>query len=302
MREEDICRVRPDSEELYRFPASVRSGEVELALDYLFSPATRRTGSRCASPAICWPTSTRGCSSGWCPDCCPRSCSCCCAGCPSRFAGDWCPAGRGGPDHGQPPRPGLALPGTGTGDPARLPGERAPRWQADSLPPHPAHALSARRRTGRTARPRPLLQRPAAGPGSSGRGTETGSAPEPRPCRRTGDRCGGSRHHRTTPGGGRRGQPPPGLLFATLREDEIHNRVLLLRTARSPAARQNRLGLLLHGRLRSNEVGAVRKLCRAAVTSHSASWLSRAPGRPRNCAAGCRPFSLTRCLPPARAS
>ena len=67
-----------------------------------------------------------------------------------------------------------------------------------------------------------------------------------------------------------------GLLFAALRVDEIHNRVLLHYLDSEVASRrQNRLGLqFLHGRLCSNEVGAVRKLCRAAVTSHSASWLS----------------------------
>jgi len=44
MSEEDICLAVPDAEELYRFPASIRSGEFELELSYLFAPGDPADG------------------------------------------------------------------------------------------------------------------------------------------------------------------------------------------------------------------------------------------------------------------
>ncbi|MGI6655577.1 MAG: ATP-dependent RNA helicase HrpA [Desulfobulbus sp.] len=44
MSEEDICLARPDSDELYRFPLSLRAGEIELTLDYLFAPGDPADG------------------------------------------------------------------------------------------------------------------------------------------------------------------------------------------------------------------------------------------------------------------
>jgi ATP-dependent helicase HrpA len=44
MREEDICLAVPDAEELYRFPATIRCGEFELALSYLFAPGDPADG------------------------------------------------------------------------------------------------------------------------------------------------------------------------------------------------------------------------------------------------------------------
>ncbi len=44
MSEEDICLAVPDAEELYRFPASLRSGEFEIELSYLFAPGDPADG------------------------------------------------------------------------------------------------------------------------------------------------------------------------------------------------------------------------------------------------------------------
>ena len=44
MQEEDICLAVPDAEEMYRFPASIRCGEFELELSYLFSPGAPDDG------------------------------------------------------------------------------------------------------------------------------------------------------------------------------------------------------------------------------------------------------------------
>ncbi len=44
MSEEDICLAVPDSEELYRFPATIRAGEFFLELSYLFAPGEAGDG------------------------------------------------------------------------------------------------------------------------------------------------------------------------------------------------------------------------------------------------------------------
>ncbi|MDD2464738.1 MAG: ATP-dependent RNA helicase HrpA [Desulfobulbus sp.] len=44
MSEEDICLAVPDAEELYRFPAAIRSSEFELELSYLFAPGNPADG------------------------------------------------------------------------------------------------------------------------------------------------------------------------------------------------------------------------------------------------------------------
>lgn len=44
MTEADICQTLPDSKELYRFPPTLRSGELELDLSYLFEPGNEADG------------------------------------------------------------------------------------------------------------------------------------------------------------------------------------------------------------------------------------------------------------------
>lgn len=44
MSEEDICLAVPDAEELYRFPATLRAGEFTLELSYLFAPGDPADG------------------------------------------------------------------------------------------------------------------------------------------------------------------------------------------------------------------------------------------------------------------
>jgi ATP-dependent helicase HrpA len=44
MTAEDICLQAPDDDELYRFPASLRSGSLELSLSYRFEPGSEEDG------------------------------------------------------------------------------------------------------------------------------------------------------------------------------------------------------------------------------------------------------------------
>ena len=44
MREQDICLTVPESEESYRFPRTIRSGDIELELHYRFAPGDRADG------------------------------------------------------------------------------------------------------------------------------------------------------------------------------------------------------------------------------------------------------------------
>jgi ATP-dependent helicase HrpA len=44
MREQDICREMPDSDELYRYPGTLHAGGFELPLEYNFKPGTSKDG------------------------------------------------------------------------------------------------------------------------------------------------------------------------------------------------------------------------------------------------------------------
>ncbi len=44
MQEDDLCRARPDADELYRFPSTLRTGSLTLGLSYLFEPGHEADG------------------------------------------------------------------------------------------------------------------------------------------------------------------------------------------------------------------------------------------------------------------
>ena len=278
MRAEDICRVTPDSEELYRFPATVRSGELELELSYLFSPGDEADGVTVRIPhhllAYCNPQVFE-----WLvPGLLPEKLLLLLRRLPKLVRRRLVPL----PDAVDRILDSLSL---GEGSlyqelervilRAFQVNVRREDWQADNLPLHLrmrfllvdeqgaplAHGRSfndlLRSRQQQTDGPRTQAAAPAL-PAEREIGVDDLDTIEPRLVVAGAD--------------GR----ASGLLFAALRVDEIHNRVLLHYLASEAASRRlNRLGLqFLHGRLCTQEMSAVRKLCRAAVTSHSASWLS----------------------------
>ena len=55
MTEEDICRAAPESDELYRFPDSLQTGQGELALHYRFQPGHDEDGVTVDIPAQYYP-------------------------------------------------------------------------------------------------------------------------------------------------------------------------------------------------------------------------------------------------------
>lgn len=55
MREEDICLNRPDSDELYRFPKTLRTDQGELRLHYSFQPGKEEDGVTVDIPVSCCP-------------------------------------------------------------------------------------------------------------------------------------------------------------------------------------------------------------------------------------------------------
>ncbi len=278
MREEDICRVRPDSEELYRFPASVRSGEVELALDYLFSPGDEADGVTVRIPRHLLAHVNPRVFEWLVPGLLPEKLLLLLRRLPKQVRRRLVPL----PDAVDRIMDSLVL---GQGSlyqelervilRAFQVSVRREDWQADSLPPHlRMRFLLVDEQGASLAHGRSFndLLRGQQRPGHGDR-QRTGTAALP-PEREIGvDDLDTIEPRLVVAGADGRAS---GLLFATLRVDEIHNRVLLHYLDSEVASRrQNRLGLqFLHGRLCSNEVGAVRKLCRAAVTSHSASWLS----------------------------
>ncbi len=209
------------------------------------------------------------------------------------------PAGRGGPDYGRHgPRPGLALPGTGTGDLRAFQVSVRRGGGRTASPAHLRMRFLLVDEQGRTARPRPLLQRPAAGPGRTGAGDRQRTGTAALPPGQVGVEDLDLEPRLVVAGADSRRR----AVVRGLRVDEIHNRVLVLHgRLRSPAARQNRLGLRF-----STAGSAARRWARCASSAVRPATATRprlstgavchGTAQP---AAGLSPRPV---LPPARAS
>jgi ATP-dependent helicase HrpA len=278
MCEADICLSAPDSEELYRFPTSVHSGELELELSYLFSPGDQADGVTVRIPRHLLTHCNPRVFEWLVPGLLPEKLLLLLRRLPKQLRRRLVPM----PDAVDRIMDSLSL---GEGSlyqelersilRAWQVTVRREDWQADSLPPHLRmrfllvddqgaalthsrsfndllHTQQQQQTTSQTQAPAPAL------PAEREVWVDDLDTIEPRLM------IAGADGRATR------------LLFAALRVDETQNRVLLTYLDSEVASqRLNRLGLqFLHGHACPSEVNTIRKLCRAAVTSHSASWLS----------------------------
>ncbi|WP_310600264.1 ATP-dependent RNA helicase HrpA [Desulfobulbus sp.] len=277
MAEEDICLAVPDAEELYRFPATLRAGEFELELSYLFAPGDDADGVTVRLPRQLLPHLNPQVFEWLVPGLLPEKLLLLCRRLPKQIRRRLVPL----PDAVDRIMDGLSLYKGSLYQELervilRIHQTTVPRgdWQADTLPPHlrmrflviddQGNALTTGRsfaglhealRT-ETVR-RDSAATPALPPAREITQDDLDSFP---------------RKLALADPDGR----TAGLVFAALFPDLQHQTVSLrYLDDESQAKRQNRLGMhALYARHFAKEITALRKLCKEAVSNHSASWLS----------------------------
>jgi len=278
MSEEDICRMVPDSEELYRFPATLRAGEFELELSYLFAPGDEADGVTVRIPRDLLGHLNPQVFEWLVPGLLPDKLLLLCKRLPKQLRRRLVPL----PDAVDRIMDGLTLYKGSLYQEL----ERAilrsyqvtvPRgdWQADTLPPHlRMRFLLVDEQGAPLATSRAFNDLLAAGQTVGGSNKVPGSPSALPPVREISadDLDAIDRKVPLCDPGGR----VIGLSFAALQVDELRNIVRLhYIDSETEARRLNQLGLHhLYGRHFAKEMAAVRKLCKGSLTSHSASWLS----------------------------
>ena len=277
MREEDICLAVPDSEELYRFPATIRAGEFELELSYLFAPGDPADGVTVRLPRKLLSHLNPQVFEWLVPGLLPEKLLLLCKRLPKPLRRRLVPL----PDAIDRVMDGLSLYKGSLYQEM----ERAllrfyqvavPRsdWQADTLPPHlrmrfllvDEHGaiLASSRSFGE------LLQHEET-VGSRKALSAHRSLPPVREISKD-DLDSIERRLPLIDHNGR----VMGLFFPALKIDELRNTVQLHYVdSEAQSRRQNRLGLQwLYGQAFPKEIGAIRKLCKASLAGLSASWLT----------------------------
>ncbi len=277
MSEEDICLSVPDSEELYRFPTTLRSGDIELELSYLFHPGDEADGVTACIPRHLLPHINPQVFEWLVPGLLPEKLLLLCKRLPKQLRRRLVPL----PDAVDRIMDGLSLYKGSLYQEIERAILRAYQvavqrtdWQADTLPPH--------------LKMRFLLVDEASAPVTSSRSFSDLLPYQGDPLLKT-----ANSHHLVLPQekeitakdldtitkqlpltdpNGR----VIGLYFPALKIDELHNTVQVHFIDDEEQSRQhNRLGLqFLYGQTCSKEIGAIRKLCKATITGHSASWLT----------------------------
>jgi len=277
MREEDICLAVPDSEESYRFPRTIRTGDIELELSYLFAPGDESDGVTVRishhllahiNPLVFeWLV----------PGLLPEKLLLLCKRLPKHLRRRLVPL----PDAVDRILDGLSLyKGSLYQELERviLRAYQAPvqrtDWQADALPPHLRMRFllvdeqgtvlhSSRSFADLLRHEKPLVN----GPSAAGRFT----LPPVRDITAQDLDTIEKKIPRTDAGG-----RLTGLFFPALKVDPLRNTVHLhYIDSEVESRRLNRLGLQhLYSLAFAGETGAISKLCKAALTGHSASWLS----------------------------
>ena len=277
MSSEDICLAVPDSEELYRFPATIRTGEIELELSYLFAPGDAADGVTVCIPRHLLSHINPQVFEWLVPGLLPDKLLLLCKRLPKPLRRRLVPL----PDAVDRIMDSLSLYKGSFYQEVERALLRAYQvvvqrgdWQADTLPPHlrmrfllvDEHgvSLASSRSFGE------LLQyEESVGSGS----VISGQLSLP-PVREIGadDLDGIAPKLPLTDPNGR----VIGLFFPALKVDELHNTVQLHYVdSEAQSRRLNRIGLQwLYGQSFAKEITAIRKLCKAALTSHSASWLT----------------------------
>ncbi|MCL1981310.1 MAG: ATP-dependent RNA helicase HrpA [Proteobacteria bacterium] len=277
MAEEDICLAVPDTEELYRFPATLRAGELELELSYLFAPGDEADGVTVRLPSQLLPHLNPQVFEWLVPGLLPEKLLFLCRRLPKQIRRRLVPL----PDAVDRIMDGLSLyRGSLYQELERailriyqVVAQRGD-WQADTLPPHLKMRFLVLDDQGKTL---------AFGRSFTGlqencrveaphRGTAASSSLPPVREITEDDLDSFPRQLTLTDPDGR----TAGLVFAALSPDPQRQTVSLnyLDDA-SRAKRQNTLGMnALYTRHFAKEMTALRKLCKEAIINHSASWLS----------------------------
>ncbi len=276
MSEEDICNAIPDSEELYRFPATLRAGEIELELRYCFAPGDEADGVTARIPRHLIDHLNPQVFEWLVPGLLPEKLLLLLKRLPKQLRRRLVPM----PDAVDRLLDELVLYRGSLYQELERAILRAFQvvvqradWQADTLPPHlrmrfvllDEHGEQVA--VGRSFAELQAHRERAVLP------TATGAASLP-PAREIGpdDLDVITPRLPVMDAGGRLA----GLFFPALKVDELHNTVALHYLDSEPQSRRcNRLGLqFLYGQHFAAEMTAIRKQCKAAVTGHSASWFS----------------------------
>jgi len=276
MSEEDICLAVPDSEEMYRFPATVRAGELELELRYQFTPGDPADGVTVSIPRHLLPYINPQVFEWLVPGLLPEKLLLLCKRLPKQLRRRLVPL----PDAVDRIMDGLSLYKGSLYQEMERALLRAYQvtvqrsdWQADTLPPHlrmrfllvdeQQATITASRSFGE------LLQYEET---VGSRKAISGRLDLP-PVREV-DPEDLDTIERKLPLTDQSGRVI-GLFFPALKVDELRNQVQVHYVDNeAQSKRQNRLGLQwLYGQAFAKEMTAIRKLCKTALTSHSASWL-----------------------------
>ena len=277
MTEEDICLAVPDAEELYRFPATLRAGEFELELTYLFAPGDEADGVTVRIPRKLLSHLNPQTFEWLVPGLLPDKLLLLCKRLPKPLRRRMVPL----PDAVDRLLDSLILSKGSLYQELERSILRVYQvtvqrgdWQVDTLPPHlrmrfllvdeQGAALAASRSITelleyeQTVGSRKIMGGPMALPPIREITADDLDAIE-------------KRLPLTDPSG-----RVIGLFFPAFKVDEPQNTLQLhYIDNEAQSRRQNRLGLhFLYGQHFTKEMTAIRKLCKASLTSHSASWLS----------------------------
>ena len=278
MTEEDICLAVPDAEELYRFPATLRAGACELELTYLFAPGDEADGVTVHIPSRLLPHVNPQVFEWLVPGLLPEKLLLLCRRLPKQIRRRLVPL----PDAVDRIMDALTLYRGSLYQELervilRIYQVAVPRgdWQADALPSHLRMRFAViddhSQKTVAAGRSFTAVHTAAQEGATRREAPVAPSLPPPREITEA-DLDSVPRTLTLTGPDGR----ATGLVFAALHPDPLRQTVTLRYLDDAAQARRfNRLGLhILYGRHFPREMAALRKLCKDAVTSHSASWLS----------------------------
>ncbi len=277
MTEEDICLAVPDAEELYRFPAVIRAGEFELELSYLFAPGDEADGVTVRIPRKLLAHLNPQTFEWLVPGLLPDKLLLLCKRLPKPLRRRMVPL----PDAVDRIMDSLILSKGSLYQELERAILRAYQvtvqrgdWQVDTLPPHLRMRFLLVDDQGATlAANRSFNELLEHEPTVGSREVMGGARALPVIRQITADDLDAieKRLPLTDPGG-----RVIGLYFPAFKVDELQNTVQLHYIDNEAQSRRlNRLGLhFLYGQHFVKEMTAIRKLCKASLTSHSASWLS----------------------------
>jgi ATP-dependent helicase HrpA len=277
MREEDICLTVPDSEEMYRFPATIRAGEFELELSYLFAPGDEADGVTVRIPRNLLSHLNPQIFEWLVPGLLPEKLLLLCKRLPKPLRRRMVPL----PDAVDRIMDALSLYKGSLYQEMERAILRAYQvtvqrgdWQADTLPSHLRMRFLLVDEHGASLAASRLFDDLLAYEQAVGSRKTMGSQISLPPIREitSADLDTIDKKVPLADADGR----VIGLFFPALKIDELHNTVKLHFIDSEPLSkRMNRLGLhFLYGLHFSKEMTAIGKLCKASLVSHSASWMS----------------------------